>query len=191
MSDRPEYLQSADEVDMEAQEQGIRTAGWISTVILACGVAAGYYLLPRIFEFPTELVDRMAFAAKASIFVLVWVLIGVMMVSTGRRRSPKDIGGSAAAPPSDEIAVYVAFLQNSLEQAVLAVGAYWALSALVKGPWLSVIVVGVVFFTVGRILFLAGYKKSARGRALGMTLTMLPTLAGYALAIILMGRGLF
>lgn len=141
-----------------------------------------------MFEFPTVLVNRLAFALQASLFVLVWILIGVMMVSAGRRKSIADVGGAASGPPSEKIAVSVAFLQNTLEQAVLAVGAYLALATRLSGSWLSLIVIAVVLFGVGRLLFLMGYRRDqrgAKGRAFGMTLTIWPTLAGYLLAIAL------
>lgn len=174
---------------MDAQERAIQTAGWITTVLLAAAVMAGYNLLPALIDFPTDLTERLAFAVKACVFPFFWVLVGVTLVSTGRRRSPEDIGGSAAGPPSDKIAIPAAFLQNTLEQAALAAVAYLALAVLLKGPWLSLIVVGVIFFCVGRVLFLKGYRRGARGRALGMTLTMLPAAAAYPLVLVLIAYG--
>jgi hypothetical protein len=44
---------------------------------------------------------------------------------------------------------------------------------------------------VGRVLFLRGYASGAGGRSLGMVLTMLPTLLGYLLVIVLVGLRLF
>jgi hypothetical protein len=175
-------------VNLHQEEQAIRRAGTLSLLLCILCFGLGYGTLPLVFDFPTLLVNRLAFALQASVFVLLWVLIGVMMVSTGRRKSIEDVGGSAAAPPSSNIAVSVAFLQNTLEQAVLAVGAYLALATLLSGPWLSLIVTAVVVFGVGRLLFLRGYRRDqrgAKGRAFGMTLTMWPTLAGYLLAIAL------
>src|SRR3546814_5279956 len=55
------------------------------------------------------------------------------MVSRGRFHSAIDNPGSAFAPPSPAIAVQVAFLQNTLEQAVAAVGAHLALATLISG----------------------------------------------------------
>jgi hypothetical protein len=97
-----------------------------------------------------------------------------------------DIGGSAAGPPSKRIAVQVAFLQNTLEQAVLAVGLYLALATLLAGRWLVLIPVGVFFFVVGRVRFFRGYPVGVEGRALGMTCTMLPTVVGYLVALVLL-----
>src|SRR3546814_6818027 len=61
------------------------------------------------------------------------------MVSRGRFHSAIDNPGSAFAPPSPAIAVQVAFLQNTLEQAVAAVGAHLALATLISGPPLALI----------------------------------------------------
>jgi hypothetical protein len=73
----------------------------------------------------------------------------------------------------------------SLEQAVLASGLYLALATLLTGAWLSLIPVAVVFFGIGRVLFLRRYHEGAAGRAWGMTLTLMPTMLGYLLAIVL------
>lgn len=142
-------------------------------------------LLPRFFEFPEQMIDRIVFALRADIFVWLWVLFGVGLVSRGRRHSAADIGGALSGPPSARIAVEAAFLQNSLEQAVLAVGAHLALATLLPRDALSVIVVAVGLFGFGRAAFLLGYRKGAAGRAFGMVTTALPTLAGYGLAAVL------
>ena len=183
----PGYRRPPEEIDMERAERSIRKAGLVSMLALAAAVPAGYFLFPAVFDLPGELPERIAFAAQASVFILFCVVVAIGMVSTGRRFSPADIGGSAARPPSDRIAINVAFLQNTLEQAVIAVGLYFALATLVSGPWLSLIPVGVVFFLVGRVFFLRGYAKGVEGRALGMTLTMTPTVLGYLLVLVLLG----
>jgi hypothetical protein len=180
-----------DKAGMARAERTIRRNSLLALVAVPVAALLGVVLLPRIFEFPTDLADRLAFAAQANAFVLVWVAAGVLMVSTMRMSSPQDLGGSAAGAPSDRLAIRVAFLQNTLEQAVLAAGLYLALATLVSGRWLALIVVGVVFFGVGRVLFLRGYASGAGGRSLGMVLTMLPTLLGYLLVIVLVGLRLF
>lgn len=153
-----------------------------------CGLVlgSGYVMLPRYFEFPHDLPERLAFAIRADLFVFLWVLLGVRMVASGRFRSPADIAGSAFASPSPRLAVRAAFLQNTLEQAVLAIGCHLALATLISGPALALIAAGVVLFGLGRVAFLVGYPKGAGGRAFGMVTTSLPTFAGYLWAIVLM-----
>lgn len=181
-----EYLKPPEEIDMVKAERSIRMAGLVSLLALACAIPVGYFLMPMVFDFPVDLSERLAFSARASVFVLLCVVVAIGMVSTARRFSPADIGGSAARPASKNIAIYLAFLQNTLEQAVIAVGLYFALATLVSGSWLSLIPVGILFFLVGRVLFLRGYSKGVEGRALGMALTMTPTVLGYLLVIVLL-----
>ena len=185
MAEKPDHSAGGEAVDMDAAERCIRRSGLLALAVTLLAAFAAYHLLPLLWSFPQELPARLAFAAQASAFVLVWVLVGVGIVSTLRRFSPEDIGGSAFGPPSPRLAVPVAFLQNTLEQAVLAAGMYLALASLLAGPWLALIVVGVVLFGVGRVLFLRGYARGVFGRAFGMTLTMMPTLLGYLLVIAL------
>lgn len=177
------YRTPATTAEMDRHDRTIRNTSLSVLAVTGAAFGAAYVALPTVLDFPENLAERLAFAAQAGMFVLLWVLVGVMMVSLGRRYSAADIGGSAAGPPSPELAVKVAFLQNTLEQAVLAFGAYLALASLLGGAWLALIAVSVVLFAVGRILFYAGYRKGARGRALGMVLTMMPTIVLYMLVI--------
>ena len=127
--------------------------------------------------------ERIAFALKADIAVFLWLAGCVRAVSSGRFNSPADIRGSAYAPPSPAIAVKVAVLQNSLEQTVLAVGAHLCLAAVVRGPELVLVPVLVLLYLVGRVCFVAGYPRGAAGRAFGMALTGVSTVAAFAIAI--------
>jgi hypothetical protein len=164
---------------------------------LAVGAAAailvvGYlWLPPGLFglQHAMETGERIAFALKADVFVLLWLAGCVKAVSGGRFRSPADLRGSAFGPPSPAIAIRVAVLQNSLEQTVLAVGAHLALAAMLRDRELVLIPVLVFLYLAGRAAFAAGYAKGAAGRAFGMALTGAPIVAAYALAIGLMLAG--
>jgi len=179
------------EDDMAVAERTIRRAGLLSLVILAMTASLAWTLLPALVDFPRHLDQRLAYAAQASVPVLLCLVTAVAMVSTGRRFSPDDIGGSAAGPPGPRIAVQSAFLQNTLEQTVLAVGAYFAYAATLGGPALSLILVAVVLFVTGRVLFYRGYRRGVTGRAFGMTLTLMPTLLLYLIVIIALVARMF
>lgn len=185
MPEQSDRATDREAVDMAAAEHSIRLSGLLALAVTLVAAFAAYHLLPLFWSFPQDLPGRLAFAAQASALVLVWVLVGVGIVSTLRRRSRDDIGGAAFGVPSPRLAIPLAFLQNTFEQAVLAAGMYLALASLLAGPWLALIVVGVVLFGVGRVLFLRGYARGAAARAPGMTLTMMPTLLGYLLVIAL------
>lgn len=174
---------SIESVDLRKEQKKIYIAISISLVFCILVQIVFFLFLPQSLELPTDFSARIAFALQASIFVLIWVVIGIGMVSHGRRHSAADICGSAYAPPSPKIAVRVAFLQNTLEQAVIALGAYLALVTLLPPSFLTFIPASVVLFTIGRITFYIGYPNGAGARAFGIATTMLPTIAGYLWAI--------
>jgi hypothetical protein len=176
--------------ELDSERRKVRIAALRSAGVCAAGLGAGYAMLPRHFPLPDAIADRLAFALQADIFVLLWVLFGVSLVSRGRRHSPVDIGTALSGPPSPRIAVEAAFLQNTLEQAVLAIVLHLALATFLPRESLGLIVASVALFALGRATFLLGYRKGAGGRAFGMVTTALPTLLGYAAALVILGSRL-
>lgn len=178
---RNTYRRPPDEIDMAAEERAIRRGTLLATAATLIGFVAAFQLVPAVADLPQALPDRLAFA------VLCWavpgfiLLVAVLIVSTTRRFSAQDIGGQAAGPPSDRLAIKAAFLQNTLEQTVLSAGFYLGLAVVADGRWLALLPVAVILFAVGRILFYRGYHRGAQGRALGMALTMMPAALGYPL----------
>jgi hypothetical protein len=169
--------------DFEAEQRKIVRRAIFALAFCALVLLGSYLLLPRLFEFPTGLAERIAFALQVDIFVLIWIVIGVRMVSRGRFRSKADNPGSAFARPSPAIAVQVAFLQNTLEQALAAVGAHLALATLISGPMLALLPSAVLLFAIGRVTFLWGYPHGAGARAFGIATTVIPTIGAYGWAI--------
>jgi len=175
------YRRPPDQVDMAAEERAIRIGSTIATLATLTGFAAAFWIVPAFASLPVALPERLAFAALCWSVPGVVLLIAIMMVSTTRRFSAEDIGGQAAGPPSDRLAIKAAFLQNTLEQTVLAAGFYFALAAVAGGAWMALLPVAALLFVVGRILFYRGYPRGAQGRSLGMALTMMPAALGYPL----------
>jgi hypothetical protein len=184
-----DYRRPPEEIDMAAEERAIRLSTAIALVVTIGALAGGYIFLPNVIELPRELPDRLGWAATWWAVPVLALLVAIMMVSTTRRFSAADIGGQAAGPASEGLAVKLAFLQNTLEQTVLAAGFYFALAATADGAWMALLPVAAVLFTMGRILFYVGYKRGAKGRSLGMALTMLPAVLGYLVLAFLIIRG--
>jgi hypothetical protein len=176
-----DYRRPPEEIDMAAEEWAIRRDTSIAFVTVLIAFIGAYHLLPGTLELPVETADRLGFAALTWAIPAFVLLVAVLMVSTTRRFSAADIGGQAAGPPSHKLAVKSAFLQNTLEQTVLAAGFYFALAAVAGGAWLALLPVSAAFFVLGRVLFYLGYERGAKGRSLGMSLTMLPSVMGYPL----------
>lgn len=136
------------------------------------------------------LADRIAFALKWDLPILLWLAGCVGGVSQGRFWTPADRKGSASGPPSPEIAVRAAVLQNSLEQTVLAIGVHLILATVLSAQELILIPLLVLLYLVGRAAFALGYATSPIARAFGMALTGAPLAFAYVLAaaLILTGR---
>ena len=172
-------------MDLKAEQRKIVRNSVAALVFCALALAGGYATLPLLFQFPDELIDRVAFVLQADVFVFLWIVFGIRMVARRRFHSAADNRGSAFGPPSPAIAVPVAFLQNTAEQAIIAVGAHLALATLLSGAALALIPTAIVLFAVGRLTFLIGYPKGAAARAFGIVATAIPTVGGYILAIAL------
>lgn len=172
-------------MDLEAEQRKIIQRAMLAIVFCALVLTSSYLLLPHFFNFPTGLAERIAFALQADIFVLIWIVIGVRMVSRGRFLSAVDNAGSAYSPPSPAIRIQVAFLQNTLEQAVAAAGAHLAMATLIGGAALALIPGAALLFAIGRITFLRGYRHGAGARAFGIVTTVMPTIGAFGIAMYL------
>ena len=88
---------------------------------------------------------------------------------------PEAIDGALA--PSIEIDRR--YLQNTLEQLVLAIVAHLALVTIVAPESIRVVAVLVMLFVIGRVTFWIGYHYSGPARAFGFGTTFYPTVAVY------------
>lgn len=175
------------------EQRGIVIAAAIAIAVTALVLFAGYAWLPaeRLAIRPDMQVgDRIAYALKWELLLLLWLAGCVRAVSSGRFRSPADLRGSAYAPPSPAIAVEAAVLQNTLEQTVLAMGAHLVLASVLRDGELVLIPLLVMLFLVGRVSFAWAYPKGAAARAFGMALTGAALIAslGIAAVLIVLGR---
>ncbi|WP_313472681.1 MAPEG family protein [Brevundimonas sp.] len=165
--------------------------------VLALGVTAAslsatwLWLPPALFGAETDMAtaDRLAYALKWELPVLVWLAGCLRLVASIRYRSDEDRPGAAYGPPSARLAVPAAVLQNSLEQTVLAVGAHLILAVVLRGEELILIPALVTLYLLGRVMFAIGYAKGAAARAFGMALTGASTLAAMVIAIVLLILG--
>lgn len=175
-----------------ADQRRIVRDSLLAIVFCALVLAAGYAWLPAShfgLEGPLGPAERLVFALRADVWLLLWLAICVRAVSKGRFDSPSDIAGSASGPPSAALAVRAAVLQNSLEQTVLAVGAHLVLATVLRGTELRLIPLLVALFLVGRISFAWGYARRPIARAFGMAVTGVSTVFALGLALGLMFAG--
>lgn len=168
------------------EQRAVLYASAAAIAVCAAVLSASYVWLPPSvlgLDAVMDAGERIAFALKADMLVFLWLAWCVRAVSSGRFRSPADIGGSAYAPPSPAIAVQAAVLQNSLEQTVLAVGAHLGLAAVLRGHELVLIPALVLLYLAGRVSFAVAYPGGAAARAFGMALTGVSTIAAFGIAM--------
>jgi len=177
--------------DMAAERSGVRRQAALAIVFCGAALGAAVWWLPQRLDFPTNIGDRLAFAARAILLIGLCLVVAVGIVSTLRRYAePRDITGSAFGPPSERMRIPVAFLQNTLEQVVLAALANLALATAQGDAPLAYMTASVPLFSIGRITFLRGYPHGAAARAFGMATTAVPILGAFGWVIYDMAAGL-
>lgn len=177
-------MSTAQDIDLKKEVQGIRVAAAKALLLSAVCFAAGYLLLPKYMNLPVATFDALVFTLRVDLFILLWVVVAIGLVSHARRQSTADIRGAAFGVPSESIRVKISFLQNTLEQAFIAIGSHLVFSSVLAGQALSFIVVATALFAVGRVTFYLGYPRGAAARAFGMVTTTIPTMVILALTVL-------
>lgn len=176
-------------MNLANEQRGVIKAGLLAALTCLAVLLPAVWLLPKLVDFPTVLAERFALTIQIEVVLALWSAFAIRSVSSIRFKSVEDNRGSAYGPPSDRLRIPAAFLQNTLEQTLIAVLAHMALATLGGVEPLAFIVGAVLLFSVGRWTFLAGYSRGASGRAYGMVLTMLPTIVAlvWVVAAVLAG----
>ena len=77
-------------------------------------------------------------------------------------------------------------LQDTLDQAVLALAAHLALASLLRGREMVLVPLLVALFCGGRLAFWIGCRRGAGSRALGFGLTFYPSVLALGLTFLLL-----
>ena len=144
----------------------------------AVGMAVGLALTIAVFAWPAARatnVDRLSLWAACSTAAAAWLALAVGLQARNRFFSPADIDGAALSEASARAKLLQALIQNTLEQAALAVLAYAAWLLMTPTSGARTVALCAVLFSVGRLLFFAGYVRGAAARSLGFALTFYPT----------------
>ncbi|TWO64411.1 MAPEG family protein [Caenimonas sedimenti] len=173
------------DAELLREQRGVVRGSVAAIALSAAVLGAAHFVLPKLVRFPGgDIESALNFWAGASLFVVLWVILGIRLVSQGRRHSALDIRGSAFAPPSERIAVQAAFLQNTLEQAVVMMVTHFAMLMLLRESVMPLIAASVVLFSFGRLSFYRNYPKGAAARAFGMALTAVPSIVAFVAALL-------
>jgi predicted small integral membrane protein len=127
----------------------------------------------------TETAWRIEYALKCEVFAALCLLAGIGMIANRRFFIPAAIQGD----PTPAIEIDRRYLQNTLEQLVLAIVAHLALATIVAPESIRAVAVLVMLFVIGRVTFWIGYHRSGPARAFGFATTFYPTVAVYAFVV--------
>lgn len=127
----------------------------------------------------------LAFALAWDTLVVACLAINIAMIARHRFFTPQDIDGGGLSDGTPRVRLLQAMLQNTLEQAVLAIGVHLIWASVMPAGWQAAIPAAAVLFAIGRILFWRGYASGAPSRAFGFTLTFYPSVG---LLVLIVGR---
>ena len=162
-------------MELSEKQKGVVRGVIPAAVSSVIGLGGASLLIPMSALPANEAGARLGWAMPWALLPTLTLMVSIMRVANYRFASPDDIDGSGLTPGTDRVLVLRAILQNTLEQAVLAVAAYSIWAAVMPLSWLRAIPVAALLFTTGRILFARGYDSGAGGRAMGFGLTAYPT----------------
>ncbi len=122
---------------------------------------------------------RLAYALKCEVFTALCLLAGVGMIANRRF----FIADAIAGGPSPSLEIEQRYVENTLEQVVLAIVAHLALVVVVPNDSIRAVAILVALFVIGRATFWIGYHVSGPARAFGFATTFYPTVAAYAYVV--------
>jgi hypothetical protein len=154
----------------------------------AAGAGAGFLALLIWFHFAPSLfstaplprddpASRIAYALRWLIAPGLTLLAGVWIAA--RRGFLPDAIDGTRSPASRSLEINLRYNQNTVEQVLLAVIAWPALSFELPVDRLYLIPALATSFLIGRATFWIGYLIHPMGRAFGMVVTILPTICAY------------
>lgn len=184
---RREWRQTANRdrhMALSKTQRGVLRGILISLPITVLVLGGAMIFGPRFFTPVNDLAARIGFGLAWTLVPAAWLMVAIGTQARHRFFTPADIDGSGLTSGTADAKLHQAILQNTLEQTALAEVAYGATAVLVSSHLLAVIPAAAILFSIGRLLFWAGYGQGAAGRALGFCLTFYPTVALFAIAAI-------
>jgi hypothetical protein len=124
-------------------------AGVIAALVF---MTAFFVIVFRLTDFnlaPAGAIDfsfRLTYALKCDVFAALCLLAGIGTIANRRFFSSEAIGGG----PSQSIEIDLRYVQNTLEQLVLAIIAHLALVLVVPANSIRVVAILVILFVIGR-----------------------------------------
>lgn len=157
-------------------------AGMVAATVFSIAFFEVVFRLTDVGLTPPGGIDpslRLEYALKCEVFAALCLVAGVAKIANRRFFIPDAIEGDS----SPKIEIDRRYLQNTLEQLVLAVVAHLALVTILPAASIRAVAVLVMMFVIGRVTFWIGYHYSGPARAFGFATTFYPTVAVYVFVV--------
>ena len=152
------------------EQKGVAIGMTFGAAVAFVLVGAGIVYNPFAFDGYLTWTEKLLVVAQATLVPAFFVMLAIGGLARHRMMTAADIAGAGLTEGTPRAKLLQALLQNTLEQAFLAVIVYFAWALLMPGTWLSVVPLAAIAFAAGRILFVRGYESGPQSRALGFTL---------------------
>ncbi len=159
---------------MTKKQRGVVRGIGAGAALTLCVVLAPFYW-PGFPSAPAEPAALLRLWLGVCLVVAFWLVVAVGRIARHRFFNAGDIDGGAAASGSEHVRILQSVLQNTMEQSVLAVVAYGGWFFFAPPKWGLLPVGCAALYSLGRLLFFAGYAGGAPARALGFALTFYPS----------------
>jgi uncharacterized MAPEG superfamily protein len=163
-------------VPLSAAQQGTVAQLFVGAAASLGFILGVYFFVPFPIPPLESAGDRVAFALSWEPVAALALVLGVLRVVRGRFMSGARLDGSPPEPADVRLEVDRRYMQNTLEQLVLAVIAHLALATRLSGDQLRLVPILATWFLVARVAFLIGYQRDPLARGFGWAATWLPTL---------------
>ena len=122
-----------------------------------------------------EATAALAEVLKWDMLLAACLTANIGMLARHRFFTPADIDGGGLSQGTSKAQLLQSILQNTLEQAVLALSVHLIWAAAMPRSWQAAVPMAAILFVFGRLLFWKGYARGAPQRALGFALTFYPS----------------
>lgn len=161
-------------MSLTGKQSGVLKGVIVGALMAITIVSYGSVFNPFGFDESISDFGRLKLAIVSALFPALFLVVSVGRLAKHRFFTPKDIDGGGLSQGSDRVKLLQSILQNTLEQFNISCIVYLAWVVVMPARFLSVVPLGAIAFSAGRILFFIGYKKGAPSRAVGFALTFYP-----------------
>lgn len=160
---------------LSTAQQGVLRGMAAAVAVTLVSIVGAVWLRPGFLQPLPAIQERLAATLRWDLLVLACLVVAIGVLARHRFFTPADIDGGGLTAGTDRARVLQAVLQNTLEQAVIAVLAHLVWTAATPAGWYPAVPVAAVLFVIGRACFAFGYRGGAPARAFGFALTFYPT----------------